>query len=262
MSHSQYFSQVPSIVGLALLVTITTGICIIAIPGFSRSYAQSVFDESQSVTPGPYSAKQIFDSRSMTTDADVTNLVVLIPEKGLINSAFLPKDATIVEGTKVIWINGEKDTTPGIEVRDEKGKSLYSNSTIQFTNATSFTFDQKGTYTYINPSSPTDTGTIKVITKGKSVDNPSTNATTPTVGLFVAPKADREFWQKHLNSLGFNVADSYTFKNKNVNTSTGSETNDGDERILYVYTQKLDKDSSVIYRMATKINIAEKELND
>lgn len=53
-------------------------------------------------------AADIVQTNSLELDSDVKNLVILIPDKRLITQGFLPLDATIVEGTKVIWVNGDK----------------------------------------------------------------------------------------------------------------------------------------------------------
>lgn len=53
-------------------------------------------------------AADIAQTNSLQLDSDVKNLVILIPDKRLITQGFLPLDATIVEGTKVIWVNGDK----------------------------------------------------------------------------------------------------------------------------------------------------------
>jgi hypothetical protein len=113
----------------------------------------------------------------------------------------LPTEATIVECTKVIWINGERNTVHGIEIHDETGKTIYSNSTIKFKTSTSFTFDTEGVYTCFDPKSANDSSTIEVITKEKTINSYSTNLTIPSVGLFVAPKADKQFWDVRLNRL-------------------------------------------------------------
>ena len=54
-----------------------------------------------------YSAADIAQTNSMKADSDVHNLVILIPDTRLVTQGFLPLDATIVEGTKVIWSNGD-----------------------------------------------------------------------------------------------------------------------------------------------------------
>ena len=62
-------------------------------------------------TAGPrFNAGDIAQTNSMKLDSDVHNLVVLIPDKRLVNQGFLPLDATIVEGTKVIWSNADNST--------------------------------------------------------------------------------------------------------------------------------------------------------
>ncbi len=209
------------------------------------------------MVPKTYSVQRIFNSGNILTDADVKNLVILIPEKNLINSLFLPTDATIVAGTKVIWVNGEKDMVHGIEIHNETGNTIYLNSTIKFTNTTSFTFDKKGVYTYFDPNSPTDSGTIEVIAKEKSIDNSSTNSTTPSVGLFVVPKADKQFWDVRLNGSGLNIIDIYGFTNINLPTLD----DEAKERVLYLYTQKLKEEHPLIVMVIDQINALEQQLS-
>ena len=54
-----------------------------------------------------FNAADIAQTNSMKADSDVHNLVILIPDTRLVTQSFLPLDATIVEGTKVIWSNGD-----------------------------------------------------------------------------------------------------------------------------------------------------------
>ena len=76
-------------------------------------------------------AADIAQTNSMKLDSDVKNLVILIPDKRLITQEFLPLDATIVEGTKVIWSNADKMNPHGISlVQDSDNQVLLSNDTI------------------------------------------------------------------------------------------------------------------------------------
>lgn len=217
-----------------------------------------------------YKAETIYDTGAVKADSDISNLVILMPEKKLINESFLPKDSTIVEGTTVFWYNGQKGTTHGIEVKDKDGETILTNSSIPFMNATKYQFDDAGKYSFsiLNDSGVGSKGTITVIKNADSVDNLSTNATTPTLGMLVAPAGEEDFWKKHLHSLGFNLVDSYKFKYSGTNGETSvdegqaSDDSKGKDHILYVYTQKLDKDSTVVYRVGTKIKAVEDQLAD
>jgi len=162
----------------------------------------------------------------------------------LITQSFLPLDATIVEGTKVIWSNGDKGSPHGISLQDSDMQVLLSNETITYQNGTEFTFDTQGTYTFsdplnTNPSAPK--GTINVIAPQNAPDNLSTNSTQATAGLFVVQAEDKDYFDKHFNTLGYHVEDSYMIP--------GSEGNDIQ---VYVYTQKSGKYPTIIERTAVK----------
>lgn len=85
-------------------------------------------------------ATDIAQTNSLNLDSDVKNLVILIPDKRLITQDFLPLDATIVEGTKVIWVNGDKDGSHGISLEDSEMQPVFSNGTIPYQNGTEYTF--------------------------------------------------------------------------------------------------------------------------
>jgi plastocyanin len=226
---------------------------------------------SDSLTPQQFDAQSVYTSNSIRTDADVTNLVILIPEQQTISRPFVPQDATIVEGTTVIWINGQKDMIHGIAVQNEEGEELFSNSSIPYRNGASFTFDEGGTYTYSDTQNPSVQGTINVIGPEDSQDIVETNSTTKTVGAFVVPTEEDDWWQIHLNSLGFNIKSSYdigqgegTVTNNAAVTGLGEEEAEedtgNDSRTFYVYTQKLDKYGTVVYRVDTKIDALEEQI--
>ena len=198
-----------------------------------------------------YNAADIAQTNSMKADSDVHNLVILIPDTRLVAQGFLPLDATIVEGTKVIWSNGDNSIggpqgkTHGISlVQDSDNQVLLSNNTIPFGNASQYTFDTPGTYTF---SDPTNTnlaapkGKINVIAPANAPDNLSTNSTQATAGLFVTQAADKAYFDKHLNTLGYHIEDTYMIPGP-----------DGNDIQVYVYTQKSGKDSTIIDRTGLK----------
>lgn len=211
---------------------------------------------------GPrFSAADIAQTNSMKLDSDVENLVILIPDKRLVNQGFLPLDATIVEGTKVIWSNADNSTgTPqginhGISlVQDSDNQVLLTNGTIPFGNAAEYTFEAPGTYTFSDPTNTDPTapkGKINVISPANAPDNLSTNSTQATAGLFVVQADEKDYFDQHFNTLGYHVEDSYMIP--------GPEGNDIQ---VYVYTQKSAKDSTIIDRTALKSGFVDSHIGD
>jgi plastocyanin len=193
-------------------------------------------------TAGPrLSAADIAQTNTLKLDSDVKNLVILIPDKRLITQSFLPLDATIVQGTKVIWSNADKDAVHGITLQDSDMEVLLSNETIPYKNGTEYTFDTQGTYTFSDPSNPSAQGTINVIAPTNAPDNLSTNSTQATAGLFVVKAADKAYFDKHFNTLGYHVEDSYMIPGSG-----------GNDIQVYVYTQKSGKYPTIVDRTAVK----------
>jgi plastocyanin len=235
---------------------------------FEPVYAQvPVTNESANTTsgggePSPvpaagprFNAGDIAQTNSMKLDSDVHNLVVLIPDKRLVNQGFLPLDATIVEGTKVIWSNGDKLNPHGISlVQDSDNQTLLSNGTIPYQNGTEYTFDTQGTYTVSDPMNTDPTapkGKINVIAPGNAPDNLSTNSTQATAGLFVVQAEDKDYFDAHFNTLGYHVEDTYMIP--------GPEGNDIQ---VYVYTQKSGKYSTIIDRTAIKTQFTDAQIEE
>src|SRR5918996_3451787 len=203
-----------------------------------------------SSTPPPSASQRLIaaniaQTNSLQLDSDVKNLVILIPDKRLITPAFLPLDATIVEGTKVIWVNADKESPHGILVEDKDMQPIFSNDTIPYQNGTEFTFHTQGTFTFsdpLNTDSSAPKGIINVISPANVLDISSTNSTQATAGLFVVQAEDKDYFNKHFSTLGYHIEDSYMIP--------GPEGNDIQ---LYVYTQKSGKYSTIVDRTAIKL---------
>lgn len=195
-----------------------------------------------------FNAEDIAKTNSLALDSDIKNLVIMIPDTRLVTQGFLPVDATIVEGTKVIWYNADNSTQGRIHgislVQDSDNQVLLSNDTIPANNGVEYTFDSQGTYTFSDPTN-TDpaapSGKIVVVAPGNAPDNLSTNSTQATAGLFVVQAEDKDYFDTHFNTLGYHVEDSYMIP--------GPEGNDIQ---LYVYTQKSGKYSTILDRTAVK----------
>ncbi|MGI0042829.1 MAG: cupredoxin domain-containing protein [Nitrososphaeraceae archaeon] len=199
-------------------------------------------------------AADIALTNSLMLDSDVKNLVILIPDKRLITQGFMPLDATIVEGTKVIWVNGDKESPHGISLEDSEMQPVFSNETIPYKNGTEYTFDTQGTFIFsdpLNTDSSAPKGTINVIAPGNAPDNLSTNSTQATAGLFVVQAEDMDYFDMHFNTLGYHIEDSYMI--------LGPEGNDIQ---LYVYTQKSSKYSTIIDRTAIKLQFIDAQIEE
>lgn len=204
---------------------------------------------------GPrFNAADIAQTNTLNLDSDVKNLVILIPDKRLITQSFLPLDAAIVEGTKVIWVNADKGSPHGISLQDSDTQVLLSNGTIPYQNGTEYTFDTQGTYTFsdplnTDPSAPK--GTINVIAPTNAPDNLSTNSTQASAGLFVVQAEDKDYFDTHFNTLGYHVEDSYMIPGPN-----------GNDIQVYVYTQKSGKYSTIIERTAIKAQFTDAQIEE
>jgi len=204
---------------------------------------------------GPrFSAADIAQTNTMKLDSDVSNLVILIPDKRLVNQGFLPLDATIVEGTKVIWSNADKLNPHGVSLQDSDNQVLLSNGTIPYKNSTQYTFDTLGQYTFSDPMNQDPTavqGSINVIAPANAPDNLSTNSTQATAGLFVVQAEDKDYFDMHFNTLGYHIEDSYMIPGPG-----------GNDIQVYVYTQKSGKDTTIIDRTGLKTGFVDAQIEE
>jgi plastocyanin len=199
-------------------------------------------------------AADIAQTNSLDLDSDVKNLVILIPDKRLITQGFLPLDATIIEGTKVIWVNGDKETPHGVSLVDSEMQPIFSNETIPYKNGTEYTFHTQGTFTFSDPQNANESapkGKINVIPSTNAPDNLSTNSTQVTAGLFVVQAEDKDYFDMHLNTLGYHVEDSYMIPGP-----------DGNDIELYAYTQKSGKYSTIVDRTAVKLQFIDTQVEE
>lgn len=205
---------------------------------------------------GPrFNAGDISQTNSLNLDSDVKNLVILIPDKRLVTQNFLPLDATIVEGTKVIWSNADEGAIHGISLQDNDMEVLLTNATMPYKNGTEYTFDTQGTFTFYDPTNtdPTTnvTGTINVIAPVNAPDNLSTNSTQATAGLFVVQAEDKAYFDQHFNILGYHVEDSHMIPGP-----------DGNDIQVYVYTQKSGKYSTIVDLTAMKSDFVDAQIEE
>lgn len=205
---------------------------------------------------GPrFNAGDISQTNSLNLDSDVKNLVILIPDKRLVTQNFLPLDATIVEGTKVIWSNADEGAIHGISLQDNDMEVLLTNATMPYKNGTEYTFDTQGTFTFYDPTNTDPTtnvsGTINVIAPANAPDNLSTNSTQATAGLFVVQAEDKAYFDQHFNILGYHVEDSHMIPGP-----------DGNDIQVYAYTQKSGKYSTIVDLTAMKSDFVDAQIEE
>lgn len=208
-----------------------------------------------SASDSQFTAESIYNTNSLIADNDVTEVVVMIPDDKMIQKQFLPGKLTIAPETTVIWINGQNNPN-GITLYNSEGKELLTNSTIPFANATSYEFNKKGVYSFTSTTDPSVNGTVTVVSPQSLMDITETNATTHTVGLFVAPTSEKEYWNYHLNTIGFNIKSIYDYPLATATTSSEIDEEEEGTGTLYLYTQKLSKFSSVVDRVSKKLHSA------
>jgi plastocyanin len=229
-------------------------------------------------------AEAIYGSNSITTDSDVENLVIVIPDASVsqyeaspssaLFQGFLPASATIVRGTNVTLINADVNVTHGMILSAGEGEGqaagqIFEEASIPYQNGTSYMFDEEGEYTFADPISGM-TGTITVVESEE--DDARTNVTRPTVGLMAVPAYGEARFSPHLNRLGFNAVSSFWVgggaeEQEHVTTTGGvggtpaqngtSSSGEDSRLVLHVWSQQESDAQTVINRFASKLRTLE-----
>ena len=189
-------------------------------------------------------------TNSITADSDIKDVVILSPSLKLINEGYLPDDVTIAQGTYVTWINGQNGTIQSLVVEDESQQEIFSNSSIPYLNGASYQFEEEGNFSFYSPANPSLRGSVNVVAGDELPDNPAGNSTMVTLGVFIAPSVEDEYWNKHLNSMAF----------KPIEILTSDSDSDVD-KTMFVYLQKSGKPSTVMYKVGVKLALLESHLN-
>ena len=214
----------------------------------------SIFQGKKDNIVTDYDAKEVSINKKLTVDPDAKNMIIMIPNKGLTSDPFIPIYAEIPKGTKVIWFNGD-ESIHGVVVHNPRGEEILSNSSLQYKNATSFVFVNGGKYQFYDPTNPLIKGSINVVDPSTSPQYLSTNETTNTVGVFLAPPINEKWFDEHLNALGYGIVSKYPFKQQQPVSFESTENYTDDKTLLYVYTQKSGKYDTILTRLALKTGI-------
>ena len=139
-------------------------------------------------------AEQVFKTKNLQLDADVKTLVIAVSNGVQSIDAtsrnlkqLIPLEITVVEGTRITWLNSDLDYSHSIVVKSQgTSKGVYASSPIRYSESADFTFSDTGTYLYSDPKYGDVRGIIHVIAKDTPIDNESTDTNTKIVGLFIS----------------------------------------------------------------------------
>ena len=203
-------------------------------------------------------AENMFNTKTMTMGNNVKTLVILIPDEGhhaageknearFLDQHFIPDNVAINTGTTVLWFNGDVGHDRTIDVKDNKGNSVFNTGKIIDSQPSqSFTFNTPGEFNYEAEGDPgvTMNGTIMVGNIGSPVAPSSSAAITinsnlsiiDTVGLLMVPTQDIDSYIQQITDAGITVDNTYDFKDLR-----GGQKGTGDTQTLIVWTT-LNKD--------------------
>ena len=239
---------------------------------FSTTFAQSVPPTTPAtIISQHFDAAQIYQTNNMTVlDPNIRNLAIIIPDSigtnrsSLMWPTFLPNNATIAAGMRVIWFNADVNATHSIVVRNSTGATLLNSTNIPYQNATVYRFNRTGLYTFSDPSvSGLKNGTINVVRPTSFNASAFTNS-SGTAGLFAIPATGKTSFDLHMNKLGFNAVATFNFTAFPSNSTAAQSSiagtpsaNSTTPKILYVWTQQTSVIHTAITRIANKARLME-----
>ncbi|MGE0691423.1 MAG: hypothetical protein AB7O87_12630 [Candidatus Nitrosocosmicus sp.] len=197
-------------------------------------------------------AENIFNTKTMTLGNNIKGLVILIPDEGhhgegeddearFLNQHFVPDNVVVNTGTTVVWFNGDVGHEHTIDVKDQRGNSVFNTGEItDLQSSKPFITASPGIYNYEAQGDPgvTMTGSIAVgniqypVISSSSPDNANSNTSkSDTVGLIMVPTQDIANYIQQINSAGITVDNTYDFKDLR-----GGQKGTGDTQTLIVWT--------------------------
>jgi plastocyanin len=195
-------------------------------------------------------AENMFNTKTMTLGNNVKTLVILIPDEGhhgegeddesrFLDQHFVPDNVVVNTGTTVVWFNGDVGHEHTIDVKDQRGNSIFN--TGEITNlqpSKPFATTNPGVFNYEAEGDPgvTMTGSILVdnIKAPVTSANSSTNSNTSnidTVGIIMVPTQDIDSYIQQITAAGITVDNTYDFKDLR-----GGQKGTGDTQTLIVWT--------------------------
>jgi plastocyanin len=196
-------------------------------------------------------AENIFNTKTMTLGNNVKALVILIPDEGhhgegeddesrFLDQHFIPDNVVVNTGTIVIWFNGDVGHEHTIDIKDQRGNSVFNTGEItELQPSKPFTATSPGVFNYEAEGDPgvTMTGSIAVGNIqypiiSSSANNASSNTSnSDTVGVIMVPTQDIDSYIQRITNAGITVDNTYDFKDLR-----GGQKGTGDTQTLIVWT--------------------------
>jgi plastocyanin len=179
-------------------------------------------------------ASNLYDTKTLALGSNIKNLVILIPneahesqnpsdttfEDRLINQPYVPQNATVTEGTTVLWFNGDVDHDHKITLTGQgaaPGSQVFDSSVFTFNTASqSITMNDTGTFRYfeadVNQDDPDFVmdGTINVVDQSNSLTS-TASTNIDTIGMLMVPSSDLATHQADLENAGFTILGTHHF---------------------------------------------------
>jgi hypothetical protein len=238
----------------------------------------------QAASGSALDAQQIYETGSISTDSDVKALVISIPDnvgtERAIWEGFLPSNASVATGTNVVVLNTDVNVTHRVSMSGE-GVNQSETEALPYQNSSAFLLNETGEYTFTEEEAQLS-GTVNVVENDTTEDDPITDETRPTVGLFVVPSNEKNRFEAQLSDLGFNAVSSFDFSraddesaaaadssdNASASTDDGTTTSAGNttdagssgEMTLFVWTQEVSHPNTLDGRLASKVRALEDAL--
>ena len=188
----------------------------------------------------------MYESEELSLDSDIKNLIILIPQIGNDTNVRklnvnLPEEITIVEGTKVTWLNTDPIYSHNLMVEQkETGMQLFSDINIEYGQTSEFEFKNDGTYVYSYPRIPAVSGIIKVLEENVVEDNLLTSSTNPILGVGLIPSLQEDTIQERISQDDYTVS---TFRVQDESEKSNQQDGSKDDLtyVMLVWAAKLFK---------------------
>ena len=198
-------------------------------------------------------ASDLFETKSLKLSPNIKQLVILIPNEGhesqnagdvssdqrLINQPYLPQNAEVNRGTKVVWFNGDVDHDHKITLTNGANleNTIFDSSTFAYDEPSEpIVLNDTGTFNYYQTdvnNEDTDyvmNGTITVVDEqsldGNNNLNSDVQGNANTAGVLMVPASDVDTYTQELKNIGFAVDSTQNFNDIRA----------GDEQVLLVWT--------------------------
>jgi plastocyanin len=211
----------------------------------SDPFLKSVLAQVATSQQQNINATNLFETGQMILSNNVKRLVILIPNEGhhgpgeedesrFIAQPFVPQNAVVESGTRVVWYNGDVGHEHSVVVSDNSGNQIFD--TGEFTELVSsrpITFNNTGNFKYADTIDYEEgfrmTGNITVVNGGRVAA--TQGSTFDTVGVLMVPSTMVQSVTEQMKNTEFGIDSMHTFTDLR-----GGQEDTGDKQVLVVWT--------------------------